>query len=204
MQKHREDSFPPRRDTVSNRFKLSSSSAAAISTSAVRRDLVSRKCPHGSGLRERTGTSALLSRVCRQGDANRSESDDEKKSDNFEEDEKVEQLRDTGKLTRGIVSHEDGQTNPADLSAPGRAENVLPDDDRQRPRGPPGHDGPAHNNANGRHAHAHTKELPGAGVHPGRRAHVQGRRSRRGRAGLLGGGKGSRGVSPRKIGRAHV
>lgn len=31
-----------------------------------------------------------------QGDANRSESDDEKKSDNFEEDEKVEQLRDTG------------------------------------------------------------------------------------------------------------
>lgn len=32
-----------------------------------------------------------------QGDANRSESDDEKKSDNFEEDEKVEQLRDTGK-----------------------------------------------------------------------------------------------------------
>lgn len=32
------------------------------------------------------------------GDANRSESDDEKKSDNFEEDEKVEQLRDTGGL----------------------------------------------------------------------------------------------------------
>lgn len=31
-----------------------------------------------------------------QGDANRSESDDEKKSDNSEEDEKVEQLRDTG------------------------------------------------------------------------------------------------------------
>uniref|UniRef100_A0A672YCT5 Voltage-dependent T-type calcium channel subunit alpha-1H n=1 Tax=Sphaeramia orbicularis TaxID=375764 RepID=A0A672YCT5_9TELE len=30
-----------------------------------------------------------------EGDANRSESDDEKKSDNFEEDEKVEQLRDT-------------------------------------------------------------------------------------------------------------
>ena len=34
-----------------------------------------------------------------QGDANRSESDDEKKSETFEEDEKVEQLRDTGKLT---------------------------------------------------------------------------------------------------------
>lgn len=84
----------------------------------MRRDLISRKCPHGSGLSERTGTSVLLSRVCRQGDANRSESDDEKKSDNFEEDEKVEQLRDTGKLTRGIVLHEDRQTNPADPSAP--------------------------------------------------------------------------------------
>ena len=34
-----------------------------------------------------------------QGDANRSESDDEKKSETFEEDEKVEQLRDTGKST---------------------------------------------------------------------------------------------------------
>lgn len=31
-----------------------------------------------------------------QGDANRSESDDEKKSENSEEDEKVEQLRDNG------------------------------------------------------------------------------------------------------------
>lgn len=32
-----------------------------------------------------------------QGDANRSESDDEKKSNNSEEDEKVEQFRDTGR-----------------------------------------------------------------------------------------------------------
>lgn len=31
-----------------------------------------------------------------QGDANRSESDDDKKSDNFDEDEKIEQFRDTG------------------------------------------------------------------------------------------------------------
>lgn len=32
-----------------------------------------------------------------QGDANRSESDDDKKSDNFDEDEKIEQLRDAGR-----------------------------------------------------------------------------------------------------------
>lgn len=31
-----------------------------------------------------------------QGDANRSESDDDKKSDNFDEDEKIEQFRATG------------------------------------------------------------------------------------------------------------
>lgn len=74
-----------------------------MSTLCRRRDLIS---------------SVLLSRVCRQGDANRSESDDEKKSDNFEEDEKVEQLRDTGKLTPGIVFHQDRQTNPADLFRP--------------------------------------------------------------------------------------
>lgn len=34
--------------------------------------------------------------MCLQGDANRSESDDDKKSDNFDEDEKIEQFRDTG------------------------------------------------------------------------------------------------------------
>lgn len=46
------------------------------------------------------GWKSLTVPCVSQGDANRSESDDEKKSDNFEEDEKVEQLRDTGRLTQ--------------------------------------------------------------------------------------------------------
>lgn len=90
MQKHQEDSFPCRAG-VSNRYKILSSSAAAMSTSA--RSHLPKNALVAAGI------SALTAPCVSQGDANRSESDDEKKSDNFEEDEKVEQLRDTGKLT---------------------------------------------------------------------------------------------------------
>ncbi|KAK2894015.1 voltage-dependent T-type calcium channel subunit alpha-1H isoform X2 [Channa argus] len=47
-----------------------------------------------------------------EGDANRSESDDEKKSDNFEEDEKVEQLRDTELKMYSLMMTANGHVDP--------------------------------------------------------------------------------------------
>ncbi|XP_075999196.1 voltage-dependent T-type calcium channel subunit alpha-1H-like [Genypterus blacodes] len=54
-----------------------------------------------------------------EGDANRSESDDEKKSDNSEEDEKVEQLRDTELKMYSLMMTANGHVNPhGTLAAP--------------------------------------------------------------------------------------
>ncbi|KAM9843476.1 voltage-dependent T-type calcium channel subunit alpha-1H [Aulostomus maculatus] len=47
-----------------------------------------------------------------EGDANRSESDDEKKSDNFEEDEKVEELRDTELKMYSLMMTANGHVDP--------------------------------------------------------------------------------------------
>ncbi|XP_047427150.1 voltage-dependent T-type calcium channel subunit alpha-1H-like isoform X2 [Mugil cephalus] len=53
-----------------------------------------------------------------EGDANRSESDDEKKSDNFEEDEKVEQLRDTELKMYSLMMTANGHIDPRGSMAP--------------------------------------------------------------------------------------
>ncbi|KAF7650465.1 hypothetical protein LDENG_00125570 [Lucifuga dentata] len=53
-----------------------------------------------------------------EGDANRSESDDEKKSDNFEEDEKVEQLRDTELKMYSLMMTANGHVDPRGSLAP--------------------------------------------------------------------------------------
>ncbi|XP_056143611.1 voltage-dependent T-type calcium channel subunit alpha-1H [Lampris incognitus] len=53
-----------------------------------------------------------------EGDANRSESDDEKKSDNFEEDEKVEQLRDTELKMYSLMMTANGHIDPRGTLAP--------------------------------------------------------------------------------------
>nr|XP_046271546.1 voltage-dependent T-type calcium channel subunit alpha-1H isoform X2 [Scatophagus argus] len=53
-----------------------------------------------------------------EGDANRSESDDEKKSDNFEEDEKVEQLRDTELKMYSLMMTANGHVDPRGSMAP--------------------------------------------------------------------------------------
>ncbi|XP_028266993.1 voltage-dependent T-type calcium channel subunit alpha-1H [Parambassis ranga] len=53
-----------------------------------------------------------------EGDANRSESDDEKKSDNFEEDEKVEQLRDTELKMYSLMMTANGHIDPHGTMAP--------------------------------------------------------------------------------------
>ncbi|XP_041673363.1 voltage-dependent T-type calcium channel subunit alpha-1I [Cheilinus undulatus] len=53
-----------------------------------------------------------------EGDANRSESDDEKKSDNFEEDEKVEQLRDTELKMYSLMMTANGHVDPRGTMAP--------------------------------------------------------------------------------------
>ncbi|KAM9744886.1 voltage-dependent T-type calcium channel subunit alpha-1H isoform 2-T2 [Menidia menidia] len=53
-----------------------------------------------------------------EGDANRSESDDEKKSDNFEEDEKVEQLRDTELKMYSLMMTANGHIDPRGAMAP--------------------------------------------------------------------------------------
>ncbi|XP_075310983.1 voltage-dependent T-type calcium channel subunit alpha-1H [Odontesthes bonariensis] len=53
-----------------------------------------------------------------EGDANRSESDDEKKSDNFEEDEKVEQLRDTELKMYSLMMTANGHIDPRGTMAP--------------------------------------------------------------------------------------
>ncbi|KAM6966658.1 voltage-dependent T-type calcium channel subunit alpha-1H isoform 2-T2 [Tautogolabrus adspersus] len=53
-----------------------------------------------------------------EGDANRSESDDEKKSDNFEEDEKVEQLRDTELKMYSLIMTANGHVDPRGTMAP--------------------------------------------------------------------------------------
>ncbi|XP_068605770.1 voltage-dependent T-type calcium channel subunit alpha-1H [Brachionichthys hirsutus] len=53
-----------------------------------------------------------------EGDANRSESDDEKKSDNFEEDEKVEQLRDTELKMYSLMMTANGHIDPRGAIAP--------------------------------------------------------------------------------------
>uniref|UniRef100_A0A7N8YIC4 Voltage-dependent T-type calcium channel subunit alpha-1H n=1 Tax=Mastacembelus armatus TaxID=205130 RepID=A0A7N8YIC4_9TELE len=53
-----------------------------------------------------------------EGDANRSESDDEKKSDNFEEDEKVEQFRDTELKMYSLMMTANGHVDPHSTTAP--------------------------------------------------------------------------------------
>ncbi|XP_068194002.1 voltage-dependent T-type calcium channel subunit alpha-1H [Antennarius striatus] len=53
-----------------------------------------------------------------EGDANRSESDDEKKSDNFDEDEKVEQLRDTELKMYSLMMTANGHVDPRSSIAP--------------------------------------------------------------------------------------
>ncbi|KAM3598194.1 uncharacterized protein V6R79_014892 [Siganus canaliculatus] len=53
-----------------------------------------------------------------EGDANRSESDDEKKSDNFEEDDKVEQLRDTELKMYSLMMTANGHVDPRGTMAP--------------------------------------------------------------------------------------
>ncbi|XP_037648280.1 voltage-dependent T-type calcium channel subunit alpha-1H isoform X2 [Sebastes umbrosus] len=53
-----------------------------------------------------------------EGDANRSESDDEKKSDNFEEDDKVEQLRDTELKMYSLMMTANGHVDPRGSMAP--------------------------------------------------------------------------------------
>uniref|UniRef100_A0A3B4Y353 Voltage-dependent T-type calcium channel subunit alpha-1I-like n=1 Tax=Seriola lalandi dorsalis TaxID=1841481 RepID=A0A3B4Y353_SERLL len=53
-----------------------------------------------------------------EGDANRSESDDEKKSDNSEEDEKVEQLRDTELKMYSLMMTANGHVDPHGSMAP--------------------------------------------------------------------------------------
>ncbi|XP_077395482.1 voltage-dependent T-type calcium channel subunit alpha-1H isoform X1 [Festucalex cinctus] len=53
-----------------------------------------------------------------EGDANRSESDDDKKSDNFEEDEKVEQLRDTELKMYTLMMTANGHVDPRNSMAP--------------------------------------------------------------------------------------
>ncbi|XP_038127867.1 voltage-dependent T-type calcium channel subunit alpha-1H-like isoform X1 [Cyprinodon tularosa] len=53
-----------------------------------------------------------------EGDANRSESDDEKKSDNFDEDEKVEQLRDTELKMYSLMLTANGHVDPRGIMAP--------------------------------------------------------------------------------------
>ncbi|KAM6904720.1 voltage-dependent T-type calcium channel subunit alpha-1H [Xenentodon cancila] len=53
-----------------------------------------------------------------EGDANRSESDDEKKSDNFDEDEKVEQLRDTELKMYSLMMTANGHIDPRGTMAP--------------------------------------------------------------------------------------
>uniref|UniRef100_A0A3B4UUH4 Voltage-dependent T-type calcium channel subunit alpha-1H n=1 Tax=Seriola dumerili TaxID=41447 RepID=A0A3B4UUH4_SERDU len=53
-----------------------------------------------------------------EGDANRSESDDEKKSDNSEEDEKVEQLRDTELKMYSLMMTANGHVDPRGSMAP--------------------------------------------------------------------------------------
>ncbi|XP_016896109.1 voltage-dependent T-type calcium channel subunit alpha-1H [Cynoglossus semilaevis] len=53
-----------------------------------------------------------------EGDANRSESDDEKKSDNFEEDEKVEQLRETELKMYSLMMTANGHVDPRGSVAP--------------------------------------------------------------------------------------
>ncbi|KAM7372224.1 hypothetical protein PAMP_009407 [Pampus punctatissimus] len=53
-----------------------------------------------------------------EGDANRSESDDEKKSDNFEEDEKVEQLRDTELKMYSLMMTANGHVDPRGSMGP--------------------------------------------------------------------------------------
>ncbi|XP_061701747.1 voltage-dependent T-type calcium channel subunit alpha-1H isoform X2 [Syngnathoides biaculeatus] len=53
-----------------------------------------------------------------EGDANRSESDDDKKSDNFEEDEKVEQLRDTELKMYTLMMTTNGHVDPRGSMAP--------------------------------------------------------------------------------------
>ncbi|XP_054616531.1 voltage-dependent T-type calcium channel subunit alpha-1H-like isoform X2 [Dunckerocampus dactyliophorus] len=53
-----------------------------------------------------------------EGDANRSESDDEKKSDNFEEDDKVEQLRDTELKMYTLMMTANGHVDPRGSMAP--------------------------------------------------------------------------------------
>ncbi|XP_041867645.1 voltage-dependent T-type calcium channel subunit alpha-1H isoform X3 [Melanotaenia boesemani] len=53
-----------------------------------------------------------------EGDANRSESDDEKKSDNFDEDEKVEQLRDTELKMYSLMMTANGHIDPRGSMAP--------------------------------------------------------------------------------------
>ncbi|KAM9785292.1 voltage-dependent T-type calcium channel subunit alpha-1H isoform 1-T2 [Syngnathus typhle] len=53
-----------------------------------------------------------------EGDANRSESDDDKKSDNFEEDEKVEQLRDSELKMYTLMMTANGHADPRGSMAP--------------------------------------------------------------------------------------
>ncbi|KAM8824551.1 voltage-dependent T-type calcium channel subunit alpha-1H [Synchiropus picturatus] len=53
-----------------------------------------------------------------EGDANRSESDDEKKSDNFEEDEKVEELRDAELKMYSLMLTANGHVDPRGPMAP--------------------------------------------------------------------------------------
>ncbi|PWA33292.1 hypothetical protein CCH79_00013620, partial [Gambusia affinis] len=53
-----------------------------------------------------------------EGDANRSESDDEKKSDNFDEDDKVEQLRDTELKMYSLMMTANGHIDPRGTMAP--------------------------------------------------------------------------------------
>ncbi|XP_061604697.1 voltage-dependent T-type calcium channel subunit alpha-1I isoform X4 [Phyllopteryx taeniolatus] len=53
-----------------------------------------------------------------EGDANRSESDDDKKSDNFEEDEKVEHLRDTELKMYTLMMTANGHVDPHSSMAP--------------------------------------------------------------------------------------
>ncbi|KAM9393561.1 LOW QUALITY PROTEIN: voltage-dependent T-type calcium channel subunit alpha-1H-like [Pholidichthys leucotaenia] len=60
----------------------------------------------------------LVVRFQAEGDANRSESDDEKKSDNFEEDEKVEQLRDTELKMYSLMMTTNGHIDPRGAMAP--------------------------------------------------------------------------------------
>lgn len=129
--------------------------------------------PQHRQLLHRRPTCLLLSGA--QGDANRSDSDEDKTSTRLEEDfDKCRDLQATDACSGGAGGrrHCGGIPFPGTLQAqaapsPSRDEDVLTGCDPQWAPGRPRQPAPAPHHAYGGHAHAHTQELPTPRLSPG-------------------------------------